>query len=141
MRFFEIQRSQPPPPSIRKTALCELPSGKPYPHDCRISRALLEQVESRLHGIGRKLAKAADFAELHRLVEEEIGRIKCIGALTVYEHSSPYLRTFRESTGTRVPVCGHKDRSMSSVEHCVEVEFSGGIRFASHVIRLTFARM
>jgi hypothetical protein len=83
MRFFEIQRS--PSAAIRKAALCELPSGKRHPHQRRIPRDLLERVEARLQGIGRKLAKAIDFAGLYGLVEAEIGRIKGIGALTVYD--------------------------------------------------------
>jgi hypothetical protein len=83
MRFFEIQRS--PSATIRKAALCELPSGKRHPHQRRISKALLEQVEARLQAVGRKFAKTADFSALHRLVKGEIGSIKGIGALTVYD--------------------------------------------------------
>src|SRR5271156_1765197 len=83
MRFFEIQRS--PSAAIRRAALCELPSGKRHPHQRRIPKALLELAEDRLQAIGRKLAKAADFSALHRLVEGKIGNIKGIGALTVYD--------------------------------------------------------
>ena len=83
LRFFEIQRS--PSVAIRKAALCELPSGNRHPHQHRIARALLEQVEARLQGIGRELARAADFAALHLAVDDEIGGIKGIGALTVYD--------------------------------------------------------
>lgn len=73
MRFFEVQRS--PSEAIRKAALCEVPGGKRHPHQRRIPKALLEQVEARLQGIGRKLAKAADFSALHRLVKDEVGSI------------------------------------------------------------------
>jgi len=83
MRFFQIQRS--PSAAIRKAALCEKPSGKRHSHQRRIPRVLLEQAEAKLQGIGRKLAKAADFAALHRLVEQEIGDMKGIGDLTVYD--------------------------------------------------------
>jgi hypothetical protein len=83
IRFFEIQRG--PSAAIRKAALCELPSGKRHPHQRRIPGALLEQVEARLQGIGRKLAKTADFAALHRAVDDQIGGIKGVGALTVYD--------------------------------------------------------
>jgi hypothetical protein len=83
MRFFEIQRS--PSAAIRKAALCELPSGKRHPHQRRIPRTLLEDAEGRLQGISRKLSNAADFAALHRLIEKEIGGIKGVGALTVYD--------------------------------------------------------
>lgn len=83
MRFFEIQRS--PSEAIRKAALCELPGGKRHPHQRRIPRALLEQVEAKLQGIGRRLARASSFAEIHRAVENEIGSVKGIGTLTVYD--------------------------------------------------------
>jgi hypothetical protein len=85
MRFFEILRS--PSEAIRKAALCELPGGKRHPHQRRIPRALLEHVEARLQGIGRKLARASGFAALHQAVEEEIGSLKGIGRLTVYDIS------------------------------------------------------
>jgi hypothetical protein len=71
VHFFRIQRR--PSAAIGRAALCELPSGKRHPRQRSIPGALLEQVEARLQGIGRKLAKAANFAALHRLVEEEIG--------------------------------------------------------------------
>jgi hypothetical protein len=83
MRFFEIQRS--PSEAIRKAALCELPNGNRHPHQRRIPRALLEQVEARLQGIGRKLARASSFDDLHRAVKDEVGSLKGIGALTVYD--------------------------------------------------------
>lgn len=95
MRFFEIQRS--PSAAIRKAALCELPSGKRHPHQRRIPGALLEQVEGRLQGIGRKLSKAADFAALYRAVDDEIGGIKGIGALTVYDIAHRIGAHFRKS--------------------------------------------
>jgi hypothetical protein len=85
MRFFEILRS--PSEAIRKAALCELPGGKRHSHQRRIPRALLEHVEARLQGIGRKLARAGSFAALHQAVEEEIGALKGIGRLTVYDIS------------------------------------------------------
>jgi hypothetical protein len=83
MRFFEIQRSSSE--AIRKAALCMLPSGKRHPHQRRIPKAVLEQAEARLQESGRRLARASDFAALHRLVDEQIGRIPGIGALTVYD--------------------------------------------------------
>ncbi len=83
MRFFEILRR--PSEAIRKAALSELPSGKRHPHQRRIPRALLEQAEARLQGIGRKLVSANNFAELHRAVKTEIGSLKGIGTLTVYD--------------------------------------------------------
>ncbi len=95
MRFFEIQRS--PSAAIRKAALCELPSGKRHPHQRRIPGLLLQKVEGRLQAVGRKLAKAPDFTTLHHLVCEQIGNIKGIGALTVYDISHRIGAHFRNA--------------------------------------------
>jgi len=83
MRYFEVQRSSSA--AIRKAALCELPNGRRHAHQRRIPGTLLEQVEAKLQGIRRKLARATDFIAVHRLVDDEIGKIKGIGALTVYD--------------------------------------------------------
>src|SRR5260370_5384430 len=83
MRFFEIQRS--PSAAIRRAALCELPSGKRHPHQRRIPKPLLEQVEGRLQAIGRRLAKADDYFALHGLVEGVTRSITCIGTLTAHD--------------------------------------------------------
>lgn len=83
MHFFKIQRG--PSAAIRKAALCELPSGKRHPHQRRIPKTLLEEAEARLQAAGRNLAKAADFSDLHQVVEDQIGGMKGIGALTVYD--------------------------------------------------------
>jgi hypothetical protein len=83
MRFFEIQRSLSE--AIRKAALCELQSGKRHPHQRRVPRALLEQAEAKLQAAGRRLGKADDFSALYQAVKDEIGNIKGIGALTVYD--------------------------------------------------------
>jgi hypothetical protein len=97
MRFFEVQRS--PSAAIRKAALCELPSGKRHPHQRRIPRALLEEAETRLQAAGHKLAKAADFSALHRVVEGEIGSMKGIGTLTVYDISHRIGAHFGKAPG------------------------------------------
>jgi hypothetical protein len=94
LRVFEIQRS--PSEAIRKAALCELPSGKRHPHQRRIPRALLEQVEGRLQGIGRKLARATNFDDIHQVVEDEVGGLKGIGALTVYDIAQRIGAHFRK---------------------------------------------
>jgi hypothetical protein len=83
MEDFERERS--PSAAIRKAALCEWQNGKRHPHQRRIPKALLEQVEAGLQAIRRSLARAPDFAALQRLVEEEIGDMKGIGDLTVYD--------------------------------------------------------
>jgi hypothetical protein len=71
--------------AIRRAALCETNDGKRHPHQRRIPKRLLEHAEAKLQAIRRKLANAADFAALHGLVDEEIGSIKGIGALAVYD--------------------------------------------------------
>jgi hypothetical protein len=83
MRLFRILRT--PSSAIRIAALCELPSGKRHPHQRRIPKPVLENAEARLQAIGRTLANVADFSALHRLVRDEIGSIRGIGALTVYD--------------------------------------------------------
>jgi hypothetical protein len=74
-----------PSAAIRRAALCELKDGKRHPHQRRIPKRLLEHVEIKLQAVRRRLSKAANFAALHSLVDGEIGRIKGIGALTVYD--------------------------------------------------------
>jgi hypothetical protein len=71
--------------AIRRAALCETVDGKRHPHQRRIPKALLEDVETKLQAVRRKLSNAADFTALHRLVDEEIRSLKGIGALTVYD--------------------------------------------------------
>jgi hypothetical protein len=83
MRVFESDRSSAA--VIRRAALSQWRRDKRHPHQRRIPGAILGQAEERLQAIRPSLAKAADFAALHRLVEEEIGRIKGIGELTVYD--------------------------------------------------------
>lgn len=74
-----------PTAAIRRAALCETKDGKRHAHQRRIPRGLLEHVETKLQAIRRKLSDAADFDALHHLIEEEIGGMKGIGALTVYD--------------------------------------------------------
>jgi hypothetical protein len=76
-----------PSAAIRRAALCELKGGKRHRHQRRIPKKLLEYIEARLQAIRRKLSSAADFAALHSLVDGEIGGIRGIGALTVYDVS------------------------------------------------------
>ncbi len=83
--MMDFANEPSPSVAIRRAALCELKSGKRHDHQRRIPKWLLEQVETKLQAIRRKLSNAADFDALHRLVEQEIGGIKGIGALTVYD--------------------------------------------------------
>jgi hypothetical protein len=83
MRFFEIQGSLAG--AIRHAGLSLLPGGKRHPHQRRIPQAVLKAVLHRLQDDADALRQAPDFAALHRLVEREIGSIRGIGKLTVYD--------------------------------------------------------
>lgn len=83
--MIDFANEPSPSAAIRRAALCELKSGKRHDHQRRIPKWLLEQVEIKLQTIRRKLSSAADFDALHHLVENEIGGMKGIGALTVYD--------------------------------------------------------
>jgi hypothetical protein len=80
---FKKERSRSD--AIRRAALCLLPDGKRHPHQCLIPKPLLELAEARLQAARKRLARAVDFESLHQVVEAEIGSIKGIGALTVYD--------------------------------------------------------
>jgi len=81
--------------AIRRAALCLWPDGKRHSHQYRIPAFSLEQAEAHLQAIATKLERAADFAELHDLVEAELRSIHGIAALTVYDvvhRISAYLK-------------------------------------------------
>jgi hypothetical protein len=107
LRGFERERSLSS--AIRRAALCQREDGKRYSHQRRIPRRVLGEAELRLQAAERSMAKVADFDTLIRLVDEKIGGIAGIGALTVYDIAhriGAYLR--KEPTrvylhaGTRV---------------------------------------
>lgn len=83
----DFAKESSPSAAIRRAALCELKSGKRHDHQRRIPKWLLEEAETKLQGILPKLSKAADFGALHRLVDEEIGCMKGIGALMMCDIS------------------------------------------------------
>ncbi|MGD0797735.1 MAG: hypothetical protein ABR910_08430 [Acidobacteriaceae bacterium] len=83
MRIFSEERSVDA--AIQKAALCVWSNGKRHPHQRRIPKAVLQEAWGRLHAIRRNLARAVDFEVLHCLVDREIGCIRGIGALTVYD--------------------------------------------------------
>jgi len=95
--MMDFANEPSPSGAIRRAALCELKSGKRHDHQRRIPRWLLEQGEAKLQAIGRKLSNAADFDALHRLIEEEIGGMKGIGALTVYDIAHRIGAYFRKA--------------------------------------------
>ncbi len=82
-RGFERERSLSA--AIRRAALCQREDGKRYSHQRRIPGRVLEEAELRLQPIERSLAKAPDFDAVYGLVNERIGGIDGIGALTVYD--------------------------------------------------------
>lgn len=83
LRGFERERSLSA--AIRRATLCQRENGKRYSHQRRIPGRVLVEAELRLQTVERGLAKAPDFTAIHQLVEERIGRIDGIGALTVYD--------------------------------------------------------
>jgi hypothetical protein len=83
--MMDFANEPSPSAAIRRAAFCETKDGKRHAHQRRIPRRILEHVETKLQAIRRKLSNAANFGALHRLVDEEIGSIKGIGALAVYD--------------------------------------------------------
>lgn len=83
MQFYEKQRS--PASAIQKAALCVRPDGKRHAHQCRTPKAVLQKIGIRLQSVEPGLKGAVDFSALHGLVEREIGGIRGVGALTVYD--------------------------------------------------------
>ena len=47
----DFKRERSPSAAIRRAALCEWHNGKRHPHQRRIPKALLEQVEARLQAV------------------------------------------------------------------------------------------
>ena len=107
--------------AIRRAALCEFPDGKRHPHQYRIPRNLLELAEERLQAAGGRLAGARDFDALYDLVEREIGSVKGIGKLVVYDIAqrigaylgkSPILVYLHRGTKEGAAVLGFHGRTL-----------------------------
>jgi hypothetical protein len=129
MRDFENERS--PSAAIRRAALCVTKNSKRHAHQRRIPKALLEQVEVRLQVVNRNLAKAADFATLHKIVDDEIGQIKGIGSLTVYDIAHRIGAYYRKApeyvylhAGTRIGATVFKIKGDSFDPTILPKEFS-----------------
>jgi hypothetical protein len=72
--------------AIRHAALCHwLPGQKRHPHQYRIPKTVLQAAERELQQARHLLARAASFEALHGEIERRIGRLRGIGALTVYD--------------------------------------------------------
>lgn len=123
MRTFESEPTLRA--AIRRAALCELPDGERHPHQYRIPKVLLEQVEERLQAIASRLQRTADFAALHDVVGGEIGILRGIAALTVYDISqrigaylrkTPTLVYLHRGTRTGAAVFGLRGRTIDPKE-------------------------
>lgn len=73
------------PPRYKKPLYACCPAESDIRIQRRIPRAVLELAEARLQAAAKRIAAASDFAALHGIVEREIGSIRGIGALTVYD--------------------------------------------------------
>jgi len=71
--------------AIRRAALCQLPNGKRHSHQYLIPQRLLHLAEERLQAVAKRLAAASDFDALHEIVRDQIGAVRGIGKLTVYD--------------------------------------------------------
>jgi hypothetical protein len=118
MQFYEKQRSASS--AIQMASLCVRPDGKRHAHQCRTPKAVLQEVGIRLRSVERGLKSAPDFSALHGFVEREIGGIRGVGALTVYDVTQRLGAYFGKSptlvylhTGTRegAAVFGIKGKS------------------------------
>jgi hypothetical protein len=83
VKFYKIQRTLEE--AIEIAALAKMPSGKRYSHQRRIPQIVLGQARDRLLAVAMDLQKCTCFQELFDIVECEIGSIKGIGELTVYD--------------------------------------------------------
>jgi hypothetical protein len=81
--------------AIEYAARCKLPSDKRHPHQYRITAAVLAEAERRLRACATQLRERQTFAELHKCVQDQIGGVRGIGPLTVYDvanHLGAHLR-------------------------------------------------
>lgn len=83
LRFFAIQRTLRE--AIRKAGRAEGPGGKRLAHQHRLSRSVLAECVRYLEASLKALTKARAFEELHEIVREEIGGIRGVGRLMVYD--------------------------------------------------------
>lgn len=81
LKFYALQRGLKD--AIAKAAFALLPSGKRHPHQYRIRRAVLVEVQVRLCNI--EFRQLQTFAELHSIVARAIGDIPGAGELLIYD--------------------------------------------------------
>jgi len=71
--------------AIEFATLAKLPSGKRHPHQRRIPRQVLTQAERNLQAMAFRLRQCRSFTEMHDFVGQQIGAVRGIGPLTVYD--------------------------------------------------------
>lgn len=71
--------------AIKYAALAKLPDEKRHPHQYRLKSEVLAEAERRLQACSARLRRCSSFTELHELVKREIGGIRGIGPLTIYD--------------------------------------------------------
>jgi hypothetical protein len=71
--------------AVSRAALAEGPDGKRLAHQRRIPRRVLEESARFLEAALPRLTAAATFEALHEVVREEIGGVRGIGRLAVYD--------------------------------------------------------
>lgn len=81
LRYYQIQPTRAD--AIAKAVLAELPSGKRFSHQRRISKSILEKAKIAL--LQSNLDACHTFDQLHCFVAQVIGPIKGIGELAIYD--------------------------------------------------------
>lgn len=71
--------------AIRRAALAMTRGNKRYPHQRRLKMADLKRAEVRLLQRASAIADAANFAQLHELVQTSVGHFAGLGPLYVYD--------------------------------------------------------
>jgi len=124
MELDTFRREKNGASAIRRAALCEFPDGKRHPHQCLIPRLLLELAEERLQACAKRLADARDFDALHGIVKREIGSVRGIGELMVYDIAhrlgayfgkSPRLIYLHRGTKKGAAILGFKGETLDPV--------------------------
>ena len=71
--------------AIERASLSTKENGKRHPHQCRIPGVVLAEAARNLTAASSRLSKCRSFESLHGVIKEEIGAIRGLGPLTVYD--------------------------------------------------------
>ncbi|WP_425067205.1 hypothetical protein [Reyranella sp.] len=85
MTFYKEQPSLSE--AIRLAALSRTAHGKRHAHQRRIPGHVLEAAEQSLQGISASLGEARSFDEVHHQITNQIGSLRGIGELAIYDFS------------------------------------------------------